>query len=53
MAPKIYLSKTKKNTKQPSINNSSQGARASTNMTKISNAIGTGNPMAFINDGRL
>jgi hypothetical protein len=36
MTPKIQLSKTKKHTKQPSINNnSSAGARGSGNATKI------------------
>jgi hypothetical protein len=35
MTPKLQLSKTKKHTKQPSINNSTAGARASANATKI------------------
>jgi hypothetical protein len=40
MTPKIQLSKTKKHTKQPSINNnSSVGARGSSNATKIQNPI--------------
>lgn len=46
--PKIYLSKTKKHTKQPSINNSSQGARASNNMTKLQ-----GGQILYLNEGRI
>ena len=52
MTPKLQLSKTKKNTKQPSINNSSAGARNSANATKIQNALSSGQ-MVFLNEGKL
>lgn len=56
MTPKIQLSKTKKHTKQPSINNnSSAGARGSGNATKIQNPIISNNTgqMIYLNDAKL
>jgi hypothetical protein len=52
MTPKLHISKTKKHTKQASINNSSAGARASNNATKIQNAVSAGQ-MVFLNEGKL